>query len=107
MPLTKSMILSMYQDEWSVLQPALDYARTFEPDYTAYMKDPELKPLYRTHLHEHEAVVMSFLSEIAGVNTIPVQYQTKVCQMAWDRGHANGFSEIYNEMCDLVSIFEK
>lgn len=107
MTLTKNMLQSKFEDEGSVLQPALDYARTFEPDYTAYMKDPNLKPLYRTHLHDHENVVMSFLADISWVTTIvPLEYRKKICQKAWNDGHSNGFSEIYNEMCDLVYIFE-
>lgn len=41
----------------------------------------------------------------SGLNKIPEQYQDKVYNYAYEAGHSNGYSEVLNELYDLVQIF--
>jgi len=55
-----------------------------------------------------DEVIQRFLWKNTGLNTVvPEQYRAKVWNMAYDLGHAYGYSEIQNYLLDLVDIFEQ
>jgi len=47
----------------------------------------------------------SYIKDIAGLNTIPKQYQEKVWSKAYSDGHSNGYVEVYNCLNNLLEIF--
>ena len=49
--------------------------------------------------------LVEYIKEVAGLNTIPEKYRDKVWNKAYEDGHANGYTEVYNQLIDLVDIF--
>ena len=60
---------------------------------------------YRYKVNEINEVIIDFIKEESGLNTIPQQYRDKVYNKAYENGHGMGFYEIYLELCSLVDIF--
>jgi len=48
-----------------------------------------------------------YIKRESGLYTaVPEQYRSKVYAHAWQEGHSNGYTEVYNCLLDLVGIFE-
>lgn len=52
-----------------------------------------------------DSLINAFISEESGFNTIPEQYRNKVFSKAWSDGHSDGYYAVYQELCELVEIF--
>jgi hypothetical protein len=54
----------------------------------------------------HRAIE-SYIKDQTGLNSVvPKQYQDKVYAYAYDKGHSDGYYEVYLVLYNLVSIFE-
>jgi predicted nucleic acid-binding protein len=64
----------------------------------------EHKKQYGEETHKlHEEFVNDLFEEF-GVTDNPKRH--KAFQVAWEKGHANGFEEVYNEFYDLVELIK-
>ena len=66
---------------------------------------PELEA-YQENKRKINSVIEGYIREVSGLNAIPEQYRDKVYGYAHEHGHSAGYSETYNILLDLVSIFE-
>lgn len=71
----------------------------------AVVKANNKQKAYRYKVNEINEVIIDFIKEESGLNTIPEQYRDKVYSKAYENGHGNGFYEIYLELCSLIDIF--
>jgi hypothetical protein len=77
----------------AVIQEVLD-----EGGYKAHQKQ------YGEETHKlHEEFVNDLFEEF-GVSDNPKRY--KAFHLAWEKGHANGLEEVYNEFYDLVELIK-
>ena len=77
----------------AVIQEVLD-----EEGYKAHQKQ------YGEETHKlHEEFVNDLFEEF-GVSDNPKRY--KAFHLAWEKGHANGLEEVYNEFYDLVELIK-
>ena len=60
----------------------------------------------RMHNMKVDALILAFIKSESGLNDIPEQYQNKVFSKAWSDGHSSGYYEAYQQLCELVEIFE-
>ena len=63
------------------------------------------KDEYHKKVNEINAELEKYIKEMAGMNSVPEKYHAKLWSKAWEDGHANGYTEVYNELCELVDIF--
>lgn len=56
--------------------------------------------------NEVNAVLEQYLKEQAGLNSIPEKSQAKVWQKAWDDSHSSGYYSVYQELVQLVELFD-
>ena len=70
-----------------------------------YPKFREEKAKYQAERNEIESVVIEFIKEESGLNTIPEQYRDKIYSKAYKDGHSGGYYEVYNHLLDLIEIF--
>ena len=64
----------------------------------------EHKKQYGEEIHKlHEEFVNDLFEEF-GVTDNPKRH--KAFELAWEKGHANGFEEVYNEFYDLVELIK-
>jgi len=79
----------------------------FHAEYMEYeeaiKKANNKQKAYRYKVNEINEVIIDFIKEESGLNTIPEQYRDKVYSKAYENG--NGFYEVYIELCSLVDIF--
>lgn len=61
---------------------------------------------YFAKSREIDSLIEKYIKEQSGLNSIPEKYQQKVYSLAWEEGHSNGYSEVYNYLCHLVEIFD-
>ena len=77
----------------AVIQEVLD-----DEGYKAHQKQ------YGEETHKlHEEFVNDLFEEF-GVSDNPKRY--KAFHLAWEKGHANGLEEVYNEFYDLVELIK-
>jgi len=60
----------------------------------------------RMHNMKVDALILAFIKSESGLNDIPKQYQSKVFSKAWSDGHGSGYYGVYQQLCELVEIFE-
>lgn len=88
---TKSSLKEDYPN--AIIQEVLD-----EGGYKAHQKQ------YGEETHKlHEEFVNDLFEEF-GVSDNPKRY--KAFHLAWEKGHANGLEEVYNEFYDLVELIK-
>lgn len=51
-------------------------------------------------------IIVEFIKEKSGLNTIPEKYREKVYRFAYENGHSSGYTEVYYYLQELVEIFE-
>lgn len=80
--------------------------------YTDYLEYEELvkkqgkkQTDYNRRVNEINDVIIEFIKEESGLNTIPEQYRDKVYGKAYQDSHGSGFYETYLQLCSLVEIF--
>lgn len=101
----------------SPIKPKLPTIKSTPAEHRQYADDLEKyenlmvtfrkeKDKYQSKVNELNGELEKFIKEMAGLNSIPEQYRSKVWSLAWEKGHANGYTEVYHELLDLVEIFE-
>lgn len=50
-------------------------------------------------------VIIEYIKSESGLGKVPEQYRDKLYRIAYERGHSSGFYEVYQELCELVDIF--
>ena len=71
-------------------------------------------PEYQTKLREfndirqsNNELIVELIKEESGLmKYVPLEYQSKLWGLAWDRGREDGFDRVYDELLDLIGIFE-
>jgi Zn-dependent oligopeptidase len=66
--------------------------------------DTELDCYNNVRIHNN-TIVEEYIKDESGLNNIPEQYQEKVFNKAWSDGHSDGYYSVYQELCNLVDIF--
>lgn len=61
---------------------------------------------YRSRCNDIDNVIVQYIKEEAGLNSIPKQYQDKVYNKAYEDGHSLGFYEVFQKLISLVEIFD-
>lgn len=89
------------------VQEAKEYTTALE----VYEKEKEENKAYNETIAEHNRNVNylaeEFVKEVSGLNsTVPPQYREKVWSRASQEGHSEGLPGIYNQLLDLIDIFE-
>jgi len=85
---------------------ALNYANALAV-HEKEMKQCEIA--YKEHSKTASAidgVIVDFIKDAAGLNTIPEQYRDKVYSRAYEDGHSYGFYEVYLKLNSLLEIFD-
>jgi hypothetical protein len=62
--------------------------------------------LGQIHNMKVDARILDFIKIESGLNNVPEQYREKLFRKAWSDGHSSGYYEVYQQMCELVEIFE-
>lgn len=74
--------------------------------YEGEIKECEAtKTAWHKRATEIDSVIIAFIKEQAGLDTVPEQYQDKVWSKAWSDGHSDGFYSVYQKLSSLVDIF--
>ena len=84
---------------------ALNYSnklQEFEELDQKYQEDFEAWEQYRDSTIN---LIELFIKKQADFNIVPLQSQNKVYNMAWERGHSSGYYGVYQELCELVELF--
>lgn len=74
----------------------------WEKDHETYEKE---KNHYQFEEHKINTLIVDYIKEKAGLDTIPLQYRDKVYSKAYDDGHSDGYYEVYLKLCSLIEIF--
>ena len=65
------------------------------------------KDEYQEKEREINIELEKFIKELSGMNRqVPEKYHAKLWSKAWEDGHSGGYTEVYQELCELVDIFE-
>lgn len=80
------------------------YAEYMEYEKALEMSNKKQKA-YQYKVNEINEIIIDFIKEESGLNTIPEQYRANVYSKAYEKGHGFGFYEIYSELCSLVELF--
>lgn len=92
-------------------------AKHTSEDVSKYQKDlHEFEKAYDNHKIEKEKyntnsnninnLIVQFIKQEAGLDTIPEQYRDKVYSKAYEDGHSSGYYEIYLNLNSLLEIFD-
>ena len=57
-------------------------------------------------IDEINDIVEEFIKDVAGIKNVPEKYREKVYSKAYSDGHSGGFYEVYQNLCELVDIFD-
>ena len=85
---------------------AKQYANDLEQYEGEMITYREEKEKYNEHSNKIDSVLTEYVKEISGLNMLPEKYKAKVYSLAWSNGHSEGFYGIYNQLRDLVDIFQ-
>jgi len=71
---------------------------------------PEYKKIndeYHKYFNDRNSVIENFIkTESCLYNNVPEKYQKKVYSLSYSNGHSGGYNEIYNNLVDIIEIFE-
>lgn len=85
----------------------IDMYSTALSDYEAAIKIyTEQKEFITKEANEMENLLINYIKDVSGFNSIPSQYQQKVWAKAWSDGHSGGYSEVCQCLVDLIDIFD-
>lgn len=79
-----------------------DKLELYEKDMEEYKIQEKECRIHNQNVHE---LIEMLIKSQADFNSIPSQYQEKVFSKAWSDGHSDGYYEVYQELCELVEIF--
>ena len=77
--------------------------------YENLVTTPHNRETRQQYQMESNAAEATFMVEALAYTIkegVPEKYAPKVLSHAWQEGHGNGYSEIYNCLCDLIEIFQ-
>lgn len=87
----------------------IDY-RTYADLLEKYENDLEKYQTVYADVNAHnimvDILIEKYIKSVSGLNDIPEQYQNKLWRLAYERGHSSGYYEVYQQLVDLVDIFE-
>lgn len=93
-----------FKDHTSVgMREFADKLAIYETEYAEYLIQEKECKIHNQNVGD---LIHDFICEESGLNTIPEQYQNKVFSKAWSDGHSSGYYEVYQELCELVEIFQ-
>lgn len=75
----------------------------FEKLYDNYKLEKEQ---YNTNRSKIESVIVEYIKDVAGLDTIPEQYREKVYSKAYEDGHSSGYYEVFLKLISLLEIFD-
>lgn len=98
---------SKYQDkEWHLIEQQKDNSlkelKEFERLYQKYKGDFKV---WKQYCDNAKNSVILFIKKQANFDIVPLEYQNNVYNMAWERGHSSGYYGVYQELCELVELF--
>jgi hypothetical protein len=71
------------------------------------LKYKEEKEIYYKEYRELNSIIEEYIKEITGFyNIVPKDKQDKVWSKAYQDGHSDGNTEIYNKLQSLIELFE-
>lgn len=83
----------------------LEFSKKLKAYEEATVKDHEALNEFKKGRFEMDNILTSYIKEVSGLNDIPEQYREKVYSLAYSNGHSEGFTGIYNNLVELVEIF--
>ena len=66
----------------------------------------EVLNLWKSSENEIADVIVEFIKDEAGLETVPKQYRDKLYSKAHEDGHSSGYYEVYLKLSSLIEIFE-
>lgn len=75
----------------------------YEKAYDDYKIEKER---FYTNRSKIDAVIVEFIKEESGLNSIPEQYREKIYSKAYEDGHSDGYYEVYLKLNSLIEIFD-
>jgi len=111
-----SSFLPEYPTSSSIQKPNLKTNATYNEilEYAELVKEYEIKKAdidtkrttYRELKIEIDSITTEYIKQEADLNSVPEQYRDKLYNYAYAKSHSNGFYSIYQELLDLIYIFE-
>lgn len=88
------------------IEQVVEYSKKLEKYEISNAEYMEVRAKVNTHNRKVGHLVEEFIFEESRLNTIPVQYRSKVARYAYDQSHSSSYYEIYQTLCSLVNIFK-
>lgn len=88
------------------IEQVVEYSKKLEKYEISNAEYMEVQAKVNTHNRKVGHLVEEFIFEESRLNTIPVQYRSKVARYAYDQSHSSSYYEIYQTLCSLVNIFK-
>lgn len=85
---------------------ALDYAYKLKEYEDLVVIYEEQKKNRKEKANEIDEIIEEFIKDAACLKNVPEKYRDKVYSKAYSDGHSGGFYSVYQELCELVDIFE-
>jgi hypothetical protein len=90
--------------------PTSQEAKEFAENLEKYEKEIEDYNTRKREVQEYnseiEGLIIDFIKEESGLNSIPEQYREKVYYYAWQQSHSDGYYSVFCTIQNLVEIFE-
>ena len=87
----------------SELLDLAERTKVYDKDMIKYQEDNGKANIHNMRV---DALIHSLICEKSGLYSIPHQYQNKVFSYAWSKWHSSGHYEVYQELVNLVEIFD-
>jgi DNA-binding ferritin-like protein (Dps family) len=87
-------------------EEARKYADLLEVYEKETIDHKETIRLYYEKMNKIQSVIVEYIKDYTGLNTIPKQYRDKVYSKAYEDGHSGGFYEVYLKLESLLEIFD-
>ena len=85
---------------------ALDYAYKLKEYEDLIIIYEEQKKNRQKKINEIDDIIEEFIKDVACLKNVPEKYRDKVYSKAYSDGHSGGFYEVYQNLCELVDIFD-
>jgi len=88
-------------------EQALKYAQDLAKYEDAILQYKSKKAEYDAQYNILNTILEQYIWNISGLTKlVPEDRQRKVWNLAWEKGHSNGYYEVYLELCQLVELFD-
>ena len=85
---------------------AHEYAKKLEQYEKALVTHKEERRIYGEKTLEINATIEVLIKVQAGLEKVPEKSRSKVWSKAYQDGHSSGYYQVYQELCELVELFE-